>query len=316
MKNFDPDATRLQRRSGTFDPDATILQQLEDVDPNVTILRTKKQRTSMLPGMKAQLQQISPEVSSLIEHRQNTVRLQTMALQAYVTQEQEQEQAKTVATPQAPQLVAPVLPQTATSDQVQPRPKAQPQPQKREGKIPLWQKLRRRRVPVLNQMSMVECGAASLAMLMSYYGRKTSVSEVREHCGVGRDGLTALNVVKAARSYGMRVRAVSLKENDFRFVTLPAIIHWEFNHFLVLERWTPKYADLVDPAMGRRRVTAEEFDNSFTGVVIMLEPGVNFNRNSAIARVNLRSYALNYVKLAPTALLQIFALPSCSNSLD
>jgi ABC-type bacteriocin/lantibiotic exporter with double-glycine peptidase domain len=94
-------------------------------------------------------------------------------------------------------------------------------------------------------MGAVECGAACLAMILSYYGRKTSVSEVRDYCGVGRDGLSALNIVKAARSYGLRVRAVSLKENDFRYVTLPAIVHWEFNHFLIVERWTPKYVDLV-----------------------------------------------------------------------
>jgi len=160
-------------------------------------------------------------------------------------------------------------------------------------------------VPVINQMGAVECGAACLAMILSYYGRKTSVSEVRDYCGVGRDGLSALNIVKAARSYGLRVRAVSLKENDFRYVTLPAIVHWEFNHFLIVERWTPKYVDLVDPAMGRRRVTAEEFDNSFTGVVIMLEPGVQFNRTSAEQHISLRTYAMNYVKLAPMSLVQI-----------
>ena len=67
------------------------------------------------------------------------------------------------------------------------------------------------------------------------------------------DGLTALDIVKAARGYAMRVRAVSLQENDFRNVTLPAIVHWEFNHYLIVERWMPKYVDLVDPASGRRR---------------------------------------------------------------
>jgi len=88
-------------------------------------------------------------------------------------------------------------------------------------------------------MSGVECGAACLAMILLYYGRKTSVSEIREHCSVGRDGLSALSIVKAAREYGLRVRAVSLQENDFRFITLPAIVHWEFNHFLIVERWSP-----------------------------------------------------------------------------
>lgn len=293
MKNIETDETRLQRKKKPFD-EAALRHQLAGIDPNVSVLRTKKQLASLLPGVKAPLQQLSPEVSSLIEHRQQTLFMQAKALQTYIAREQEQKPVRVVAVPQ-PTTIAPV----------QPRPIVQPQPQKQEGKARFWHRLRQRRVPVLNQMSMVECGAASLAMVMSYYGRKTTVSEVREFCGVGRDGLTALNIVKAARNYGMRVRALSLKDNDFRFVTLPAIVHWEFNHFLVVERWTPKHVDLVDPALGRRRVTAEEFDASFTGVVIMLEPGVNFNRNSALAQVNLRSYAMNYVKQAPAALLQI-----------
>jgi ATP-binding cassette, subfamily B, bacterial len=167
------------------------------------------------------------------------------------------------------------------------------------------QGLRQKRVPVLLQLSAVECGAACLAMILSYHGRKTSVSEVRDRVGLGRDGLSALDIVKAARGYGMRVRAVSLQENDFRFVTLPAIVHWEFNHYLIVERWNSKYVDLVDPSSGRRRVTAEEFDKSFTGVVLMLEPGVQFDRSSVARRLNLRTYARNYVKLAPVALLQI-----------
>src|SRR5690242_2890725 len=73
------------------------------------------------------------------------------------------------------------------------------------------------RVPQLSQMTMVECGAACLAMVLSYYGRKTSVSEVSTHCEIGRDGLSALSIVKAARSYGLRVRAISLPQNDLRY---------------------------------------------------------------------------------------------------
>lgn len=162
-----------------------------------------------------------------------------------------------------------------------------------------------KRVPVQSQMGTVECGAACLAMILSYHGRATSVSEVREKCGLGRDGLTALAIVKVARSYGLRVRAVSVEEQDFRFVTLPAIIHWNFNHFLVVERWSPKYLDAVDPAFGRIRIPIEEFQQSFTGIAIMLEPGVNFNRLNTRPKVTLRTYATNYVKQSPVAFLQI-----------
>jgi ABC-type bacteriocin/lantibiotic exporter with double-glycine peptidase domain len=164
----------------------------------------------------------------------------------------------------------------------------------------------RRRVPLLYQMSMTECGAACLAMILTYYGRKTSVSEIRERCGVGRDGLSAFAIVRAARSYGLRTRAISVKEEkEFRFVSLPAIIHWNFNHFLVVENWSPGYVDVVDPALGRVRLSMEEFDQSFTGVVILLEPGTTFDRQGTPAKVNLRTYAASYIRQAPIAFLQI-----------
>ena len=165
--------------------------------------------------------------------------------------------------------------------------------------------LSRRRVPVLMQLGEVECGAACLAMVLSYYGRKTSVSEIRERCGVGRDGLSALSLVQAARSYGLRVRAISLQPTDFRFVSLPAIVHWEFNHFLVVERWSPRFVDVVDPASGRRRLSAEEFDTGFTGVVLMLEPGARFDRRTITSPLTLRAYLMNYLKRAPLMFAQI-----------
>ena len=166
----------------------------------------------------------------------------------------------------------------------------------------------RRRVPPLVQMNAVECGAACLAMILSYYGRKTRISEISEYHGVGRDGLSALSIVRAARSYGLRVRAVSLQNNDFRFIKLPAIIHWEFNHFLVVEYWSPAYVDVVDPAIGYRRMSAEEFDAGFTGVVIMLEPGVHFGRRTRAPGISLRSYVVQYIKQAPMVLLQIIGV--------
>ncbi len=163
----------------------------------------------------------------------------------------------------------------------------------------------RRRVPELIQTSAVECGAACLAMILGYYGRKTSIAEIRESCGVGRDGLSALRMVQAARSYGLRVRTISLRVNDFRFVHLPAIIHWQFNHFLVLERWSPSFVDVVDPASGRERLTAQEFDAGFTGIVILLEPGTQFDPHTTAPSISLRTYLVQYVKQTPFVFLQI-----------
>ena len=163
----------------------------------------------------------------------------------------------------------------------------------------------RRRVPIVSQMSVVECGAACLAMILRYYGRSTSISEIREQCGIGRDGLSAYALVKAAHAYGLRTRAISVEIEDLRFVPLPAIIHWNFNHFLVVERWSPSTVEVVDPEHGRMRLKAREFEQCFTGVVITFEPGIAFERQHSAARMSVRAYAANYVKIAPRALLQV-----------
>ncbi|WP_201362602.1 peptidase domain-containing ABC transporter [Dictyobacter formicarum] len=171
----------------------------------------------------------------------------------------------------------------------------------------MYHTLFRRRVPVLLQMSVVECGAACLAMILCYHGRKTTISEISNQAGVGRDGLSALEIVKTARKYGLRVRPISLQDNDFRAVSLPAIIHWQFNHFVIVERWGPRKVDIVDPASGRKRIPIEEFEDNFTGVVIMLEPGTQFVRHTTASRISLYNYAKLYVKRAPIILLQICA---------
>src|SRR5262245_51355466 len=126
----------------------------------------------------------------------------------------------------------------------------------------------RRRVPVVLQMNAVECGAACLAMILAYHGRHTPLAECSERLGIGRDGVTAQSIAGAARTLGLRVRAFSAPSADFTHVPLPAIGHWNFDHFVVVERWSPKSADIIDPAEGRRRITADQFDAAFTGVVL------------------------------------------------
>ncbi len=171
-----------------------------------------------------------------------------------------------------------------------------------------------RRVPPVLQLTAVECGAACLAMILGYYGRKTRVAEIRDGYGIGRDGLSALDIVKAARHYGMRVRAISLRGqiDEFRFVSLPAIVHWEFNHFIVVERWSAKHVDVVDPAVGRKRLSREAFELGFTGVIIMLEPGEQFNRHAtSVRKLTLRSYTVQYIKRAPMTLVQLLIASLC-----
>jgi ATP-binding cassette, subfamily B, bacterial len=163
----------------------------------------------------------------------------------------------------------------------------------------------RRRVPELLQMNAVECGAACLAMILGYHGRRTSISEIYKNAGIGRDGLSALSIVQTARRYGLKVRVISLQVNDFRFVSLPAIVHWQFNHFLVVEHWSPSFVDVVDPASGRERLSAQEFDAGFTGIVIMLEPGIEFDTRATRPSISLRMYLTQYLKRSPFVFLQI-----------
>ena len=135
---------------------------------------------------------------------------------------------------------------------IRPR-KGRPSKDRRFSLSSIVRKILPRRVRPLAQMSSVECGLASLAMILSYHGRKTSISELRTRFGISRDGTSALGIVKAARAYGMRVRPFSLQHTELRGKLLPAIVHWEFNHFLIVERWSPKWVIVVDPSGGRRR---------------------------------------------------------------
>ena len=165
----------------------------------------------------------------------------------------------------------------------------------------------RQRVPSFVSMSMTECGAACLAMLLTYYGYQTTTGEISEECGVGRDGLSAHSIVKAARRYGMQVQAIAIDNIDtFDDIDLPVIVHWKFNHFLIVERWTSKRVYIVDPAGGRQTLSREEFDNNFTGVTILLQPGPQFVSCSGSSRNTLLlSYIQRTMGLAPSSLLQV-----------
>jgi len=140
--------------------------------------------------------------------------------------------------------------------------------------------LLRPRIPVLLQMNSAECGAACLAMILSYYGRETSVAECRAAFGIGRDGASAQLLAQVARRYGLHVKAYSAQLESVSQVPLPAILFWNFNHFLILERWTPTQIEVVDPAAGRISLTPEEFSTGFTGVVLSFEPGPAFQREA------------------------------------
>ncbi|KOU28827.1 ABC transporter [Streptomyces sp. WM6368] len=131
-------------------------------------------------------------------------------------------------------------------------------------------------------MEAVECGAAALAMVLGHYGRFVPLEELRIACGVSRDGSRASNLLKAARGYGLKARGMQMDLAALAEVSAPAVLFWEFNHYVVYDgtarRLGRRGVYVNDPAKGRRFVPMEEFDTSFTGVVLTFEPGDDFHR--------------------------------------
>ena len=138
------------------------------------------------------------------------------------------------------------------------------------------------------QMEATECGAACLAMVLAYHGHHAPLPEVRQACGVSRDGASALALVRAAGRYGLEAAGVKAGLEDLPGLPCPAILHWGFDHFLVLERAGRGSAVVVDPALGRRKAGWRELDRDFTGAALVFEPGPDFRprpgRRPSLAR--------------------------------
>jgi ATP-binding cassette subfamily C protein len=162
------------------------------------------------------------------------------------------------------------------------------------------------KTPTILQLEAVECGAACLGMVLGYYKRIVPIAILRRECGVSRDGSKASNVVKAARRYGMEAKGFSKGIKDLEKLTLPLIVFWNFNHFVVLEGFSKGKAYINDPAMGHRILTMSEFERAFTGVVLTLVPGDEFETggrlpsliNAIVERLLGSMTAITYCVLA------------------
>ena len=133
------------------------------------------------------------------------------------------------------------------------------------------------RVPVVMQMASLECGAACLAMVAAYYDKWLPLERVRIDCGVSRDGSNAKNILKAAHNYGLTAKGFRMELSALmKSESFPCVIHWNFNHFVVLCGFRGRYAFINDPARGSLKVTMEELDKAFTGICLTFAPSETF----------------------------------------
>jgi ABC-type bacteriocin/lantibiotic exporter with double-glycine peptidase domain len=148
--------------------------------------------------------------------------------------------------------------------------------------------LRGREIPVIRQTTATDCGAASLAMVLGYLGKHVELDQIRRGLAVGRDGVSARAILEAGTLNGLRGRGVRIEIEDLEHLPCGAILHWNFSHFVVLERLDGETLHLVDPAFGRRLVTLEEARKSFTGIALLFETTDEFVPEEAARSIVFR----------------------------
>ena len=170
-------------------------------------------------------------------------------------------------------------------------------------------------------MEAVECGAASLSMVLGYFGCYRPLAEVRMQCGVSRDGSKATNILKAAKHYGFRAKGLTRSFKKLQETQLPVVIFWNFNHFVTLEGFGKNSVFINDPGVGHREVSIKEFKAAFTGVTLSIQPGEEFKKTGRKPSVwpslfrTLRGYEKGFFYIFLASLLLVlpqFLLPAAT----
>lgn len=162
------------------------------------------------------------------------------------------------------------------------------------------------KTPTIYQMEATECGAASLSMIMGFYGRHVPLEKMRIETGVSRDGCNAKNILRAARKYGFEAKGYRKSLNSLMEVTPPCIIHWNFNHFVVYEGRKGNYFYINDPAMGRRKLTYEDLNDAFTGIVLTFQKTSEFKKEKR--QRTLLGFIQNRLKGQFSAIMAMIAI--------
>lgn len=145
------------------------------------------------------------------------------------------------------------------------------------------------RLPILFQTENTECGLACLAMILTYWGKKTDLTSLRRRFSVSLRGVTLRTLMSEAEVMGLHTRALKLDINSLRKLPAPCILHWGMNHFVVLKKVTNKYAYIHDPASGARKLTLDETGRYFTGIALELTPSHQFNKANEEQKISLKS---------------------------
>ena len=131
-------------------------------------------------------------------------------------------------------------------------------------------------LPLIRQLAETECGPACMAMLLSYHGRQTTVQHLRERANTGRDGMTINGLIHIARQEGLSGKIQQVHPGQPHSLRLPALLHWNSKHYVILEKLNTQHASIIDPAIGRQTLTLETFRQNFTGTAVEFTPTHNF----------------------------------------